>query len=342
MEDYQGGRGEKLIPLGEPGVHIPGEVKKLFMISSIKARNLVIDEELAGQRIDNFLFNQLKNVPKSRIYRMLRGGEVRINKKRIKPSYKMQLNDVIRIPPVWIEASSNINKKPGSNLTKLLLDSIIFEDNRILVINKPAGIASHGGSGISFGVIEILRAAREDLKKIELVHRLDRDTSGCLVLAKRRSALRELHKLAYYGKILKKYLLLVKGQWKSGERVVELPLFKNQLQSGERMVIVKEDGKKSKTIFRPVKIGEHVSLLEAELKSGRTHQIRVHISSIGYPIAGDEKYGDKEFNHKIRDLGLKRLFLHAEKISFYWATGERVEFVAELDDKLKEILFILT
>jgi len=305
-----------------------------------KVHNLVIDEELSGQRLDNFLFNKLKNVPKSRIYRMLRGGEVRVNKKRAAPSYKIQSDDLIRIPPFWAEETLS-KGKPGSNLIKLLLDAIIFEDNRILVINKPSGIASHGGSGINFGVIETLRAARPDLKNLELVHRLDRDTSGCLILAKKRSALRELHKLIFDGAILKKYVLLVRGQWQGGERAVDASLLKNQLKSGERMVTIDHQGKDSLTIFRPLKVGIVASLIEAELKTGRTHQIRVHALHIGYPIAGDEKYGDSEFNAKMKELGLKRMFLHAEKISFCWATKEKVEFVAKLDKELEEFLKVL-
>ncbi|MBU0743881.1 MAG: RluA family pseudouridine synthase [Gammaproteobacteria bacterium] len=301
-----------------------------------KAYILAIDEESALQRLDNFLFNRLKNVPKSRIYRMLRSGEVRVNKKRVKPLYKLQPNDLIRIPPFWAEEVPV--RKPGADLVKLLLNSIVFEDSEIIVINKPSGIASHSGSGIDFGVIEILRAARSDLKTLELVHRLDRDTSGCLILAKKRTALRQLHQLALDGKISKKYILLVKGVWSGGERIVDAPLLKNQLQSGERMVMVDEEGKKSITIFRPIKIGKEVSLLEAELKTGRTHQIRVHAAHIGHPIAGDQKYTDAEFNNKMKKIGIKRLFLHSKKISFCWENGEEVSFSAELDNELKDIL----
>ncbi len=302
-----------------------------------KSNNLIIDEDSAGQRIDNFLFNKLKNIPKSRIYRMLRHGEVRVNKGRIGPSYKLQSNDSIRVPPFWSEAETP-RGKPGSNLVKLLLDSIVFEDDKILVINKPTGIASHGGSGINFGVIEILRAARPDLKDLELVHRLDRDTSGCIVLAKKRSALRRLHELIRGGEIFKKYILLVRGQWKNGERIVDAPLLKNQLSSGERIVTVKQEGKESVTIFRPIKVSTDMSLLEAELKTGRTHQIRVHAAHIGYPIAGDEKYGDKAFNNEMKKLGLKRLFLHAKEIRFVWADGTKVNLVANLDLQLSEII----
>ncbi len=311
--------------------HTHGEAKKPT-ISNLKSSTIMVDENFAEQRLDNFLFNKLKAVPKSRIYRMLRGGEVRVNKKRVKPSYKIQANDVVRVPPFWVDATPSHNKKPTVSLTKLLLDAIIFEDNRILVINKPIGVAAHGGSGISFGVIETLRAAKSDFENLELVHRLDRDTSGCLILAKKRSALRELHRLIVAGKILKKYILLVKGKWQDGEKVVDLPLLKNQLSSGERIVTVNREGKRSVTIFRPLKVGEMASLVEAELKTGRTHQIRVHAAAIGYPIAGDDKYGDKEFNNQMKKRGLKRLFLHAEKIGFCWETGERVEFTAKPDN----------
>lgn len=305
-----------------------------------KSNNLIIDEDYAGQRIDNFLFNKLKDIPKSRVYRMLRHGEVRVNKGRIRPSYKLQPNDAIRVPPFWSETNEveATRGKPGSNLIKLLLDSVIFEDDKILVVNKPTGIASHGGSGINFGVIETLRAARPDLKNLELVHRLDRDTSGSIILAKKRSALRQLHELIRSGEIFKKYILLVRGQWKNGERIVDAPLLKNQLSSGERIVTVKQAGKESVTIFRSIKVGAEKSLLEAELKTGRTHQIRVHAAHIGYPIAGDEKYGDKVFNGEMKKLGLKRLFLHAKEIRFAWADGTKVNLVATLDPELNKII----
>ncbi|EKE01250.1 MAG: hypothetical protein ACD_21C00185G0001 [uncultured bacterium] len=302
-----------------------------------KSNKLVVDADSAGQRIDNFLFNKMKNVPKSRIYKMLRGGEVRVNGGRIGPSYKIQSNDLIRIPPFWSDPEE-IKNEPKSNLIKLLLDSIIFEDDRILVVNKPSGIASHGGSGINFGVIEILRSARPDLRALELVHRLDRDTSGCIVLAKKRSSLRELHQLIRDGKILKKYILLVRGHWDGGERIVSAPLLKNQLSSGERIVTVTQEGKESTTIFQPIRSGANISLLDAELKTGRTHQIRVHATHIGYPIAGDEKYGDKEFNQEMRLLGLKRLFLHAKEMRFVWSDGVKVNLVASLDSQLEQII----
>lgn len=309
----------------------------------IKSNILTIDEGTAGQRIDNFLFNKLKNIPKSRIYRMLRHGEFRVNKGRIGPSYKLQPNDIVRIPPFWSKANEVkaevTRNKPGSNLINLLLNSIIFEDDKIIVVNKPTGIASHGGSGINFGVIEILRAARPEIRDLELVHRLDRDTSGCIILAKKRSALRQLHELIRNGAIFKKYILLVRGHWNNGgEHVVDTPLLKNQLSSGERIVTVTQMGKNSVTIFRPVRVGVEMSLLEAELKTGRTHQIRVHAAHIGYPIAGDEKYGDKEFNRKMSERGLKRLFLHAKEMRFIWPEETKVNLVAPLDPQLEKII----
>ena len=306
-----------------------------FLVAS-KVYNLTIDDDHSGQRIDNFLFNKLKNVPKGRIYKMIRGGEVRVNKGRVSAFYKLQSNDIIRIPPYW--AQESLSGDPGSNLIQLLLDSIIFEDAKVLVINKPSGIASHSGSQVDFGAIEILRAARDDLKNLELAHRLDRDTSGCLIFAKKRVALQELHQLIRDGDILKKYILLVKGRWTGGERIVDLPLLKNQLRSGERMVMVDDSGKRAITIFRPLKIGKEFSLLEAELKTGRTHQIRAHASNIGYPIAGDRKYGDAEFNSRMKDLGLKRLFLHADSITFDWEDEGKASFAAMLPVELNIIL----
>lgn len=309
------------------------EIKKV----KTAAHNIVVDQEHDKRRLDNFLFNQLKNVPKSRIYRMLRGGEVRVNKKRVGPSYKIQTDDLIRVPPVWIEAESD-KRAPGSKLISLLLNAIVFEDDRVLVINKPSGVASHGGSGINFGVIDILRAARPDLKNLELVHRLDRDTSGCLILAKKRSALRKLHELIRDGKMYKKYILLVHGSWQGGARTVDVPLLKNQLHSGERIVTVNPEGKKSKTIFRPIKVSTDVSLLEAELKTGRTHQIRVHAAHIGYPILGDAKYGNDKDDSKIKRLGVKRLFLHAERVSFYWSVSDKADFVVAIDEEFKGLI----
>lgn len=302
-----------------------------------KVKTIKITEDFAGQRIDNFLLHKLKNVPKSRIYKMLRKGEVRVNKKRIAPLYRLQINDILRIPPYWSDHEPKTSL-PRKEQIELLKKSIIYEDDSLLVINKPSGIAAHGGSGINFGAIEIMRAARPDLRTLELVHRLDRDTSGCLVLAKKRSMLRILHALIREGKIKKRYLVLVKGKWQGGEKLVDLPLLKNQLLSGERMVKVTDGGKPSLTLFRPLKVAAQASLLEAELYTGRTHQIRVHAASIGYPVAADEKYGDKKFNAEMKVLGLKRLFLHAANIEFEIPEKKKISVEATIDPDLKQFL----
>lgn len=309
---------------------------------------ITINSNFAEQRIDNFLFNKLKNLPKSHLYKMLRQGEIRVNKGRIGPSYKLQAGDIIRLPPFWqnfVAQGNELELKPGSNLINLLLNNIIFEDDRILVVNKPVGIAAHSGSGVKFGVIEILRAARPELQTLDLVHRLDRDTSGCLVLSKTRTALRQLHELIRDDMIMKKYLLLAKGCFKHKELTVEAPLARNQLSSGERIVTVTKNidgGKECKTIFRPVRIYQDMSLLEAELKTGRTHQIRVHAACMKQPIAGDDKYGDKDFNNLMKEqFGLKRLFLHAKELRFVWPDGVKVNLVASLDSELEQTLMQL-
>ena len=296
-----------------------------------ESANITIAEDFAGQRVDNFLFNKLKNIPKTRIYKMVRKGEVRVNKRRVSAFYKLQADDVLRLPPFWSDATE-APRRPTDKVVHSLDDKIIYEDDALLIINKPSGMASHGGSGISFGVIETLRHARPEIKNLELVHRLDRDTSGCLVLAKKRSALRALHELIRNGAITKQYVLLVKGKWQGDERKVDLPLLKNQLSSGERIVRVNSEGKDSITIFRPREVYADSSLIEAELRTGRTHQIRVHAAHIGHPIAGDEKYGDKEFNQEMKSRGLKRLFLHAERIAFTLPNGRKIDIKAKLDD----------
>jgi 23S rRNA pseudouridine955/2504/2580 synthase len=274
-----------------------------------------ISAEEAGQRIDNFLHRYLKGVPKSRIYRLLRKGEVRVNKGRAKPEYRIQCGDQVRIPPLRMAASGDagpaVNKDAGR-----LLDAVLYEDERLLVLNKPAGMAVHGGSGLSFGVIEALRALRPSAPYLELVHRLDRDTSGCLLIAKRRSELRTLHELLRNGLVEKRYLLLVQGEWLQGQHQVNAALKKNLLRGGERLVQIDPDGKQALTRFSLLESYPGASLLEAELKTGRTHQIRVHAAHTGHPLAGDEKYGDSGFNRQMRALGLRRLFLHAHYVAF--------------------------
>lgn len=298
---------------------------------------ITIDANFAGQRLDNFLLNKLKNVPKSHIYRLLRKGEVRVNKKRCDPMQRLQENDQVRIPPMWLEETP-AKGQPSRNARDLLLSRIIYEDAGLLVINKPSGMASHGGSGVNFGVIETLRAARPDIHNLELIHRLDRGTSGCLMLAKKRSMLRKVHELLREGKVIKKYLVLVRGVCHFVEKTVDLPLLKNQLLSGERVVNVDEEGKSTLTIFRPTKLFANASLLEAELHTGRTHQIRVHAAAIGHPVAGDEKYGDPEFNAQMKKFGLNRLFLHAKSINFTLDEDREVSISADLDNDLTKVL----
>lgn len=316
----------------------PLHEKKAEKITS-RVTTIIAPEDRAEQRIDNFLLSKLKNIPKSRIYKMLRSGEVRVNKKRCKPDYKIQPNDQIRLPPLWQELQPKLT--PSKTSMDFLNKRILYEDNKIIVLSKPSGMASHGGSGISFGVIETLRSSRPN-ETLELVHRLDRGTSGCLIIAKKHTALRQLHTQIRDGKITKKYLLLVRGKWKNGTQTVNLPLLKNELKGGERIVKVSVEGKISKTKFTPQKIFADTTLLEAELFSGKTHQIRVHAAHLGYPIAGDDKYGDYDFNKKMKQKGLKRLFLHASEVKFKLGIGDTIHIKAPMDDELAVVLEKLT
>jgi len=299
-----------------------------------------IGPEQEGQRIDNFLTTYLKGVPKSFIYRVLRSGEVRVNKGRAKPTYRLKEGDTVRIPPMR-RGEPQTAAAPGKKLVALLNESILYEDVGLLIINKPSGIAVHGGSGVSFGVIEILRAARPDAPFLELVHRLDRDTSGCLMIAKKRSALRHIHQLLREEGMEKRYQALIQGPWHGGERRVTAALRKNVLQSGERVVRVEAEGKQSQTLFRPLQRWPMATLVEAVPLTGRTHQIRVHAAHLGQPIAGDEKYGDAEFNRAMQEKGLRRLFLHAASLSFTAAAGNRIAVSAPLDPALKKVLAAL-
>ncbi len=256
---------------------------------------LEVSPELAGQRIDNFLRTQLKGVPKTLIYRILRKGEVRVNKGRIKPEYKLQAGDMVRVPPLRI-AERDEPVPLAQGLLERLETAILYEDKALMVINKPAGIAVHGGSGLSFGVIEALRQLRPECKELELVHRLDRDTSGLLMVAKKRSMLRHLHEQLRGDGVDKRYMALVRGRWDSGKKQVSAPLLKNTLRSGERMVEVTSDGKEALTLFRVLRrFGDFATLVEAKPVTGRTHQIRVHARHAGHGIAGDSKYGDEGF-----------------------------------------------
>lgn len=302
---------------------------------------ITIDAEREGQRIDNYLISQLKGIPKSRIYRLLRKGEVRVNKGRVKADYKLTTGDEVRIPPVKVGA-----KKPtaiaGDRLRKVLTDSILFEDDRVIAINKPSGIAVHGGSGIDLGVIEVLRQ-QYDSKHLELVHRLDRETSGCLLVAKKRSALRQLQNQFRERETRKNYLTLVVGFWPARVHTVTLPLRKNQLAGGERIVKVSPDGKPAKTQFKVIKRYESATLLEVGLVTGRTHQIRVHTQSQHHPIAGDDKYGDAAANKAFKSQGLHHLFLHAYQLHFYLPLeggekGKRISLEAPIPNDLQAVL----
>jgi 23S rRNA pseudouridine955/2504/2580 synthase len=296
-----------------------------------------VTSEDAGQRIDNFLLRYFKGVPKSHVYRMLRKGEVRVNKGRIKAVYRLQTGDRIRIPPVRVEQSTP--SVPSEKLQARLDGAILYEDERILVINKPSGMAVHGGSGLSAGVIEALRASRPDAARLELVHRLDRDTSGCLLISKKTAVLRTLHELMRDNRVDKRYLALLAGSWRKGVKKVDVPLKKNTLQGGERVVRVDPEGKPAETRFRRLTRFAEATLVEVELITGRTHQIRVHSAWLGSPVLGDTKYGDETANRQMRELGLKRLFLHAHRISFRWP-GEKRDMVVEapLPEELETVL----
>ncbi len=298
-------------------------------------RKIRIDEEQAGQRIDNFLRRELPGLPKGRLYRILRRGEVRVNGGRVRAEYKLATGDEVRVPPARINAE---HAGPPAGTGRSLLENILFEDRQMLVVNKPAGMAVHGGSGISHGVIEILRSARPELRDLSLAHRLDRETSGCLVLAKRRSALRTLHAMFRDGQVEKNYLALAIGDWQHGTQLVDAPLFVQHRQGGERHVIVSAEGKPAQTRIRLSKSFGHYSLLQCQPLTGRTHQIRVHAAHAGHPLARDERYGDADANARLKILGLKRLFLHAQSISFPDEHGNEIHFNAPLADDLDQFL----
>lgn len=305
-----------------------------------KVQFVTINEENHLQRIDNYLISKMKGVPKSKIYRILRKGEVRVNKKRAKPDYKLQTNDYVRIPPVRVDETkpSEIN----ANNFNYLQEAILYEDDRLLIINKPTGMAVHGGSGLNYGLIEALRAIRPGSQYLELVHRLDRDTSGCIVVAKKRSALRHLHEQLRNKQMDKTYHALVAGRWPEKRTKVTASLQKNQLQSGERMVFADEDGKLSETRFKVLSYFAKGSLIEAKPITGRTHQIRVHCQFAGHCIANDSKYGNEDFTKYLKGIGCKRLFLHAKTIEFIHPYTEKlVRFEAPYDKHLTHVLEVL-
>lgn len=291
----------------------------------------------AGQRIDNYLLSRLKGVPRSLIYRIVRSGEVRVNKGRIKAGYRLQAGDSIRIPPLRL-GEEGAPSHPGDQFLERIQSSVLHEDDELLILNKPAGIAVHGGSGVSHGVIEALRALRPEAPFLELVHRLDRDTSGCLMIAKQRATLLNLHTLLREGEVNKHYLALVKGRWRGKSRIIDAALRKNLIESGERRVKVSEEGKEAQSVFEPVTLYKECSLMQIQLMQGRTHQIRVHATHAGHPIAGDSKYGDPDFNHDMKGLGLKRMFLHARSVSCQLSSGRKVHVTAPLGEDLQALL----
>jgi 23S rRNA pseudouridine955/2504/2580 synthase len=299
--------------------------------------NLSVGEDSAGQRLDNFLVRELKGVPKTRLYRALRKGEIRVNKGRAKADYRLVAGDSVRIPPLRRPSPSEPSPVPRFWAQQIGL-RVVYEDDSLLVINKPSGIAVHGGSGLSFGLIESLRQLRPADRYLELVHRLDRDTSGLIMIARRPAMLRELHRQLREDKVDKRYLALVAGKWPASLRVVEAPLEKNVLQSGERMVRVAREGKRSVTEFTVVERFEGATLVEAKPVTGRTHQIRVHARHAGFPLVGDDKYSDERSAALTRALGLQRLFLHARSLRLLLPESGPLTLEAALDPDLENIL----
>jgi 23S rRNA pseudouridine955/2504/2580 synthase len=300
-------------------------------------RHVEVPEDQAGRRLDNFLMRLLGDVPRSRVYRLVRRGEVRVNGRRASPEQRLKCHDTVRVPPVRREAPGAPPRIPQS-LLATVREAVLHEDERLIVLNKPAGIAVHGGSGVSFGVIEALRALRPE-ETLELAHRLDRDTSGCLLIARKPASLRVLHELLREGLFEKGYLALLKGQWQLGRKRIDVPLRTDLRVAGERTVRAHATGKPAVTEFRPVQFfGSRATLVEVALHTGRTHQIRVHAAHVGHPVAGDEKYGDRPFNESLREFGLERMFLHAHSVSFTWPQGGEFSASAPLPADLAATL----
>lgn len=300
-----------------------------------QVRQIIISADQEGQRIDNFLLNQFKGMPRSRVYRLVRKGEVRINSKRVTAFYKLKQGDKVRIPPVYLEEKAK-QLPPSKDTQALLAGRILFEDEHLIIINKPCGMSVHVGSTVRMGVIEAMRHMYPEYPQLELAHRLDSETSGCLILAKKRKVLRELHALLREGQIKKTYWTLTMGKWTKMQKVVDVPLQKDYRDGGKHVVEVHNDGKSALTIFRTLKEFKGSSLMEVDLHTGRTHQIRVHAQHQGHPVAGDDRYGDSEFNLSARQLGLKRMFLHAYSIEFILpSTQQSIKVVAPLDPELE-------
>jgi 23S rRNA pseudouridine955/2504/2580 synthase len=306
-----------------------------------------VTEDDAGTRLDNFLVRQFKDVPRTHVFRLLRKGEVRVNKKRAKPDQRVQLGDIVRIPPVRRAEELPPPESPRTaspSLQKLVLDAIVYEDANLIVFNKPPGVAVHGGSATDFGLIETFRSARPEVPDAELVHRLDRETSGCLLVAKKRAALRDLHAQLREGRTEKRYLALLCGKWNLGTKRIELALDTDERRSGERHVAVRSHGKKAVSTFKPVQFfGNLATLVEVEIDTGKTHQIRVHAAYAGHPVAGDDKYGNRVFNELLQGYGLKRMFLHSSSLGFTRpGTQEPMLASAPLPEELGAVLDKLT
>ena len=302
-------------------------------LGNARANLLEVEEDGEAQRIDNFLIRRLKGVPKSHVYRVLRSGEVRVNSGRVKPDYRLRVGDRVRVPPLRLPAEA---PRPAPRPLAL---AVVYEDPAVLVIDKPSGVAVHGGSGVSFGVIEALRAARPQAKVLELAHRLDRDTSGLLIVAKKRSALLELHRQLRAGAVEKTYLAVVQGRWQGGARTLSAPLHKHVLASGERRVSVHANGQRAVTRVRPLAVSDAFSLLEIRLETGRTHQIRVHLAHAGHAILGDDKYGDFALNRSLARDGPRRLMLHARRLALrHPVTGEPLALEAAWPECLRRFV----
>jgi 23S rRNA pseudouridine955/2504/2580 synthase len=297
-------------------------------------------EGSAGQRLDNFLLRELSGVPRSRVYRLLRRGEVRVNGKRKQADYRLSADDEVRLPPLRDRpATGDAPRRVPAGLAETVRAALVHEDARLLVLNKPAGLAVHGGSGLAFGAIEALRALRPG-EPLELVHRLDRETSGCLLVARTRAALRVAHALLREGAVEKHYAALVAGRWRLGRKTIDAPVLTNARQGGERVVRVHRAGKIAVSVFEPVAHYRGVATrMDVSIRTGRTHQIRVHAAFAGHPVAGDDKYGDREFNARLRVLGLRRMFLHASTIAFRWPDdGAMFRAEAPLPAELEDVL----
>jgi len=308
--------------------------------SAGKARRVLAGAGAEGQRLDNFLLRTLAGVPRSRVYRLLRKGEVRVNGKRSQADYRLAATDEVRLPPVRDSAPvAGASRRLPDALLESVRAAIIHEDQRLLVLDKPAGLAVHGGSGLSFGAIEALRALFPD-EALELAHRLDRDTSGCLLIARDRPALRQLHALLREGGVEKHYAALVAGRWRLGSKTIDAPVLTNTRQGGERVVRVHAAGKTAISRFTPRRTFRALAtLMDVAIDTGRTHQIRVHAAFAGHPVAGDDKYGDRDVNRRLQDLGLRRMFLHAAELSFRWPdTGLSFRIAAPLPPDLANLL----